>query len=220
MNLDLGGPGRGCSAARVRRLALGELSGAEKERALQHVGSCARCAATQRELALEQEQLRRDLPFPQFAAGVAERLAQRPRRSFAARWAPLLAAAGLLLAAGLVVLRPADDAGVRSKGAATAQVFVQDKGGVHELAGAPVAEGARLLISLHPAGRKYAAAALLEPGETSAIWSGPAVSGPLPQAFEWTGSPAATLRVVFADQPVDASKPPRGADVIEIKLRR
>ena len=32
MNLDLGGPGAGCSAMRVRRLLAGELSGVEKER--------------------------------------------------------------------------------------------------------------------------------------------------------------------------------------------
>jgi hypothetical protein len=212
---------------RVRRLLAGELSGAEKERVERHVIGCARCAETQREIALEAEALRRDVPFPAFAAGVAERLAQRPKRSMIARWAPLAAAAGLALASGAaLVLRPADTEGVRSKGAATAQLFVEDAGGVRELHQEAVAPGAKLLLALHPGGRKSAAAVLIEPGETSVLYSGPAVNGPLPKAFEWTGQGAATLLVVFADQPLDAGKlhgaqdAPRGSDVVEVKLHR
>ena len=88
MNLDLGGPGFGCSAMRVRRLAAGELTGMEKERTEAHIAGCARCAAVVQEIAAEKEALRRDVPFPQFAAAVAEKLAERPRRSLVARWAP------------------------------------------------------------------------------------------------------------------------------------
>ena len=69
MNLDLGGPGPGCSALRVRRLLAGELSGVEKERTEAHVTGCERCAAVSEEIAAEREALRRDVPFPQFAAG-------------------------------------------------------------------------------------------------------------------------------------------------------
>ena len=117
MNLDLGGPGAGCSAMRVRRLLSGELTGIEKERTEAHVASCPRCAAVQEEIAAEREALRRDVPFPQFAAAVAEKLAHRPHRSIAARWAPLTAAAaGLALVAGtLLVRRPAETDTVRSK---------------------------------------------------------------------------------------------------------
>jgi hypothetical protein len=204
---------------RVRRLAAGELTGAEKERTQQHVDGCERCAATQREIAAEQEALRRDAPFPAFAAGVAEKLAQRPLRSAQPRWQALAIAAALALVAGVLVLRPADTDSVRSKGAAGAQLFAQDARGVHELQG-PVAAGARLQLTLRPAGRKYAAAVLVEPQESSVIYSGPAVNGPLPQAFEWTGSGTATLKIVFADKPVDPANPPRDADVIEIALRR
>lgn len=210
MNLDLGGPGFGCSAMRVRRLAAGELTGAEKERTLAHLAGCERCTATQREIALENEQLRRDVPFPQFAAGVAEKLAQRPQRT-ASRWLPLAAAAALALVAGLQVLRPTDTETVRSKGGASAQVFVQDSGGVRELGGDAVAQGARLLVSLHPAGRKTVSVELIEPGETSVIYQGRAVNGPLPQAFEWTGSQKATLRIVFSNP---------GLEVIELPLHR
>ena len=103
MNLDIGGPGPGCSSMRVRRLLAGELTGVEKERTEAHVASCRRCAAVQEELAAEREALRRDVPFPQFAAAVAEKLAHRPHRSFAARWAPLAAAAGLALVAGTLL---------------------------------------------------------------------------------------------------------------------
>ena len=227
MNLELGGPGPGCSATRVRRLLAGELAGAEQERTLVHVEGCARCAEVRREIALEQEALRRDLPFPAFAAGVAEKLAVRPRRSLLSRWAPLAAAAGVALVASALVLRPGDTETVRSKGAASAQLFVQDARGTRELSPAePVAAGARLRIALHPAGHTQAAAVLIEPGETSVLYSGAALSGPLPQAFEWTGQGAASLLVVLADSPIDAAKihsardAPRGADVWQVQLHR
>ncbi len=194
MSLDLGGPGFGCSAMRVRRLLSGELTGAEKERTEAHVSGCARCEATHKEILAEREALRRDVPFPQFAAAVAEKLA--------------------------------------SKGGGSAQLFVQDARGVRELSpGEPVAAGARLLLTLHPAGRKRAAAVLIEPGgvgpgETSVLYQGPAVNGPLPQAFEWTGTGSATLLVVLSDTAVDAAQihsakdAPRGADVLLVKLHR
>ena len=228
MNLDLGGPGPGCSALRVRRLLAGELSGVEKERTEAHVTGCERCAAVRQEIAAEREALRRDLPFPQFAAGVAEKLARRPRRDFVSRWAPLAAAAGLVLVAGTaLVLRPADTERERSKGSASAQLFVQDATGVHELAaGELVADGARLLVSLQPGQHKRVAAILIESSEASVIYQGPAANGPLPQAFEWTGKGVATLLVVLSDSPVDAktirSKDdvPRGAEVLHVTLRR
>lgn len=228
MNLDLGGPGPGCSAMRVRRLLAGELSGAEEERTAAHVKGCARCAAVQQEIAQEQAALEREVPFPAFAAGVAEKLAQKQRLSFAPRWAPLAAAAALLLLGGTaLVLRPADTGTVRSKGAAGAQLFVQDARGVRELrASEPVSEGARLRLSLRPAGRKHAAALLIEPGEISVLYSGAAVNGPLPQAFEWTGSGKAMVLVVLSDEPLDSSRikspqdAPPGADVVELPLRR
>jgi hypothetical protein len=213
---------------RVRRLLAGELSGAEKERAQAHLAGCARCAETERELEQEKAALLRDVPFPAFAAGVAEKLAQRPRRSMITRWAPLAAAAGLSLVAGAaLLLRPSDTETERSKGAATARLFVQDARGVRALGAAEkIAPGALLRLSLHPAGRKYAAAVLIEPGETSVLYSGAAVNGPLPQAFEWTGQGAATLLVVLSDQPLEAAQlrsaqdAPRGADVVQVQLRR
>jgi hypothetical protein len=212
---------------RVRRLLAGELSGVEKERTEAHVKGCVRCAAVQVEIEAEREALRRDVPFPQFAAAVAEKLAHRPQRRLATRWAPLAAAAGVALIAGtLLVRRPAEET-VRYKGPGSAQLFVQDRTGVHELAaGEPVAEGARLLLSLHPAGRKRVTAVLLEAGEASVIYEGPAVNGTLPQAFEWTGRGVATLLVVLSDSPVDAKSirsaadAPRGSDVLTVTLRR
>ena len=219
MNLDLGGPGPGCSAMRVRRLAAGELTGAEKERTQAHVDGCERCAATQREIAVEREALLRDVPFPAFAAGVAEKLAQKPQRPAALRWQALALAAALALGAGVLVLRPSDTETVRSKGSASVQLFVQDARGVHELQG-PVADGARLQLTLHPAGRKYVSALLIEPHEKSVIYSGVAITGPLPQAFEWTGSGTATLKIIFADRPIDPASPPRDSQVIELPLRK
>jgi hypothetical protein len=228
VNLDLGGPGAGCSALRVRRLLAGELAGVEKERTEAHVRECERCARVEQEIAAEREALRRDVPFPQFAAAVAEKLARRPQRSFASRWAPLAAAAGVLLVAGTLLMRgPPDTETVRIKGGAAAHLFVQDQAGVRELASdGTVAPGARLLLSLQPAGRKRAVAVLLEPGEASVVYDGPAVEGTLPQAFVWTGKGVATLLVVLSDTKVDArsirtlADAPRGADVLAITLRR
>jgi len=229
VNLDLGGPGPGCSALRVRRLLAGELSGVEKERTEAHVTGCERCAAVRQEIAAEREALRRDVPFPQFAAGVAEKLAHRPRRDFVSRWAPFAAAAGIVLVAGTaLVLRPVDtQQGTQSKGSASAQIFVQDATGVRELAADElVPYGARLLVSLRPEQRKRVAAVLIEPGETSVIYQGPAVKGPLPQAFEWTGKGVVTLLLVLSDSPVDAKTirskddAPSGAEVLQVTLRR
>ena len=233
MRVELGGPGPSCSAARVRRLLLGELSEAEGERLLRHVAGCARCQDVQREVAAEKAELLRAVPFPVFAAGVAEKLATAaPRRQpRVLRWAaPLAAAAAVALIAGsALVHRPAQEDGVRSKGGASVQLFVQDKDaqGVRELqASDKVAAGARLQIFLHPGARRYAAAVLLEPGEASVLYSGAAVQGALPQSFEWTGATQATLLLVLADEPLPAAAirspadAPRGADVLQVPLRR
>lgn len=226
MTLDLGGPGQGCSAMRVRKLAAGELAGVEKERTEAHVAGCERCARVQLEIAQEREALRRDVPFPSFAAGVAEKLAARPRRPWTARWAPLAVAASVLLMAGVGIVARREPT-ERPKGGASAQLFVEDAAGVRALdPEEALAPGARLLLKLSPAGRTQAVAVLIEPGETSVVYQGPAVDGPLPQAFEWTGKGVATLLVVLSDSRMDAAgirsadDAPRGADVLRITLRR
>jgi hypothetical protein len=182
----------------VRRFVAGELTGQDKDLTAVHLEGCARCAKALREIAEEGETLHREVPFEVFAAGVAERLAEKParRRSWVA---PLAAAAGLLLVTGTaLVLRPSDGPGVRSKGAAGAQLFVQDARGVRELGDEPLAPQAKLQIKLHPGARQHATATLIEPGEKSVLYDGPAISGSLPQSFEWTGSGKATLRIVFS----------------------
>ena len=211
---------------RVRRLVAGELLGVEEERARAHVAGCERCARVQQEIAQEREALRRDVPFAAFAAGVAEKLAARPRRPWAVRWAPLAAAASVLLVAGASLVSRREPA-ERVKGGSSAQLFVRDAAGVRALdPEEALAPGARLLLKLSPAGRKQAAAVLIEPGETSVVYQGPAVDGPLPQAFEWTGKGMATLLVVLSDSKMDAAKirsaadAPRDADVLRITLRR
>ena len=230
MTLDLGGPGVGCSAMRVRRLIAGELLGPELQRTETHVADCARCQRTVRELHEESQALRRDVPFPVFAAGVAEKLAQQRRRPRFAQWTALAAAAAVLLMAGTMVLRPKDtELPTRSKGeGAVAQLFVQDGQGTRTLAaGEAVVNGAKLRLSLHPGERKFAAAVLLEQGESSILYNGPALNGPLPEAFEWTGDAReAQLLVVLSDRAIDAAKlhgtadAPHGADVTELVLRR
>ena len=240
MNLDLGGPGAGCSSLRVRRLLAGELLGAEAERTSAHLAGCARCAAVQREVEEERALLQRLAPFDQFAAGVAEKLA-RPARGgpawlpLSARLAanlrgklvPLAAAAGLLLvSSAALVRRQATEERVRSKGAGTAQLYLQDARGVRELGpGEKVPAGAALRLVLHAGGRRLAAVVLVEPQETTVLYSGAAPREPLP-AFEWTGAGPATLLVTLSDEPVDAARVrserdlPRGAELLRIPLSR
>lgn len=233
----LGGPGVGCSAMRVRRLEAGELAGEERARTAAHLEDCARCQAVRRELSAERARLAMELPFEELAAGVADRLARAPaRRPWRSR------AVGLALAAGLAAVAAApivshvleDRTGTRTKGGADVTIHVRDGGGVHALAPAEaVPAGAPLRLSLAPGGRRYAAVALVDADGVAILWAGPARPGPLPGAFEWTGSGEATLVVVLGDAPVDTAALARrlgeggpaaaavpGAEVVVRALRR
>lgn len=210
----LGGPGLGCSALRVRRLAAGELDGEERARAVAHLGACPRCQAVERELAEEQARLAADLPFEALAAGVAERLAaeSRPRRR--PRWAAALGAAlaaGLLATISAPLLRRAPDGegegGSRVKGGTTLGVWAS-QGGAEARAlapGEPVPAGASLRVGLASPHRGYAAIALVDADGAVVLDSGPARAGVLPGAFEWTGLGEGTLVAVLDDAPIDAA---------------
>jgi len=228
MMVDLGGPGTGCSAMRVRRLTAGELQGADRDRTQQHVDGCARCQGVLRELADERARLARDVPFETFAAGVAEKLAQAQRPPRFARWAPLAAAAALLLAVGTTLtLRPTDDGPrERSKGGAAVALFQRTGAEVHAVR--KVVGPGPIMVHLEPAGHAYAAVVLVEPQESSLLYAGPS-RAELPEAFEWTGTARrATLLTVFADKPLDgealrrdgAKGAPKGAEVVQVPLER
>ena len=228
MMVDLGGPGTACSATRLRRLRAGELRGAELERTEQHLRECARCQATVRELDEERARLLRDVPFESFAGGVAEKLARTAAPPRWSRWAPLAAAAALLLALGTsMTLRRSDDGEKeRTKGAATVTMFERSGAQVRRVEG-KIGAGP-VVVRLNPAGHPYAAVILAEPGETSLLYNGPSVTE-LPDAFEWTGSARrATLIAVFSDNPVNAQAvlrtggraAPSGAEVVRVPLER
>ncbi|HKC59066.1 MAG TPA: hypothetical protein VKB92_03195 [Myxococcales bacterium] len=228
MMVDLGGPGTACSAMRVRRLVAGELQGTDRERTQQHVDGCARCQSVLTELADERARLARDVPFEAFAAGVAEKLAQAHQPPRFVRWAPLAAAAALLLVVGtaLTLRPPSDDDGVRSKGGVAVALFQRSGAEVHPVQRA-VGPGP-IMVHLEPAGRRYAAVLLVEPKESSLLYTG-AARADLPEAFEWTGSARrAMLLAVFADKPLDgealrrdgAKGAPKGADVVQVPLER
>lgn len=211
MTLSLAGPGPGCSASRIRRLAAGELGGAERARLLEHVAGCARCQETQREIAEEGRALAAALPFDDFAAGVAEKLAasERPAaRARARRFLPLALAATLVAAAAVPLvarLSPAREDGMRVKGGAALTLYAQAAGGARVVTpGDPIPAGARLRLALAPGGRKHAAVLLVDADGASILHVGPAVAGPLPDAFEWTGAGVATVVAVLADAPLDA----------------
>jgi hypothetical protein len=121
---------------------------------------------------------------------------------------------GLALAAGLAaavavpaVLRVArDDAPYRLKGGAELSLYVREGEGARPLApGEPVPPGAALRVGLSPAGRRWAAVALLDAEGAVVLHAGRAEAGVLPGAFEWTGPAEGTLVVVLADAPVDAA---------------
>jgi Putative zinc-finger len=213
VTFSLGGPGPGCSATRMRRLAAGEIEGAERARLLEHVAGCARCQETQGELAEEDRALAAALPFEDFAAGVAERLARTERPASRApslrRWMPLALAATLVASVAVPLVArlsaPPREDGVRVKGVAGMSLYVQERGGARLLApGEAIPPGARLRLSLSPGGRKHAAVLLLDADGAAVLYAGKAVAGPLPDAFEWTGSSEGTLVAALADEPLDA----------------
>ena len=232
MMVDLGGPGTGCSALRVRRLTAGELQGAERDRTQQHVDGCARCQSVLRELDDERVRLARDVPFDAFAAGVAEKLAHAQRPSRFSRWIPLAAAAALLVVVGAgVAVRQVGyvantEDGLHTKGGASVQLFQKSGAQVRQVSGR-VGSGP-LMVQLEPGGHRFAAVLLVEPRDTSVLYAG-AARRHLPEAFEWTGQARrATLVAVFADKPIDADAlrqagvkaAPKGAEVVQVPLER
>jgi hypothetical protein len=239
--IALSGPGVACSAMRVRRLEAGELHGDERDRTEAHLVSCSRCRAVLAEIEAERAALRRDLPFHDFAAGVAERLASRRAgptalRPRVMRLAPLALAAGLAAVVAVPVLRDRLEAGGdRRKGGATAELHVPAGGASRALApDEPIPAGAPLRLALGPAGHAHAAVALVDRDGASLLYAGPAVQGPLPGAFEWTGEGDGELVVVLDDRPVDGSAllrrldrgglreaaPDGEAEVLVVPLRR
>lgn len=236
MNLSLGGPGLACSMNRVRRLAAGELTGEERSLTEEHVAGCTRCQASIRELEEERRMLNESLPFHEFASGVAERLARsEPRR----HWRPAISwalAACLVVAVATPVLWRivAPQPSTMVKGGASVVLYAQEGAQVRSLGpGEPIPAGARLRLSLLPAGKQQAAVALVDADGVALLYDGPALSGPLPEAFEWTGPKSGTLVVMLSDSTLDGkalaadlerhgprTALPAGIEVIRIPLIR
>lgn len=217
MTLGLGGPGVACSSMTLRRLAAGELSAELAARTTAHLAGCARCQAAAREQEAERRALAAELPFEAFAAGVAERLATgltaRPARPAWRRALPLALAAAVALGVAVPLvgrlarhgsgLLPESDL-TRLKGGSTATLHLGERAGARPLApGEAIPRGAALRLALSPAGRRFAAAALLDEDGPVLLLSGPAASAP-GSAFEWTGRRGA-LVVVFDDVAVDGA---------------
>jgi hypothetical protein len=201
---DLGGPGPACSALRVRRLDAGELSGVERERMQTHLEGCVRCQEALREIEAEKARLLRDVPFEQFAAGVAEKLAvtQAPRKVWR-KLVPLAAAAALLVGIGIGRSGSRDDEGVRAKGGTSARLY--EKAGSEVIAVGPdgvVGTGA-LQFELASPDRTHAVLLLVEGHDASILYAGPSQAARAP--FEWVGpADSATLVTVLSDRPLDA----------------
>jgi hypothetical protein len=237
MTLALGGPGVACSSMRVRRFEAGELVGDERARTESHLAGCARCQATQRELLRERALLARDLPFEALAAGVAEQLARPAPRRRPGRALGLALAAGIAAAVAVPALLQTRtrDAGYRLKGGAELTLYARGGEAAHALLPSDVVPpGAALRLGLAPAGRRFAAVALVDGDGAAVLYSGPATAGVLPGAFEWTGDGEGALVAVLDDAPVDAealaarlsrggpaaASPGGGAEVIVRPLRR
>lgn len=211
MTLSLGGPGVACSALRIRRLAAGELDGEERARTEAHLGSCARCQATERETARERARLAADLPFEQLASGVADRLAGAGRAR-ARRGVGIALAAGVALAVAapwllrLTADRTPRRADFRLKGPGGIELHVGTAGGGSRPLSRdePVPRGAALRVVLSPGAHRFAAVALVDADGVAILHAGPVGSEILPGAFEWTGEGQGTLVALLDDGPVDA----------------
>ncbi|MHB8420579.1 MAG: zf-HC2 domain-containing protein [Myxococcales bacterium] len=245
---DLGGPGARCSIAQVRRLAGGELGSPDRERVEAHVRGCARCQASEREIEGERQALLAAVQLPVFATGVAERLAQAATRRrdalpgfLASSWkyaSVPLAASILVVSAALLLRNPSGavpatprELASRVKGGAGATVYVQEGAGSRALArGEKVPPGAKLLVSLQPAGHRFAAVALVDRDGVSPLYVGPATPGPLPQAFVWTGGGEARLVIDYTELPIgrgrfvqrlaEHGRTPEGTDRVDLELSR
>lgn len=207
MTLALGGPGVACSALRIRRLLAGELEGEERSRTADHLAVCARCQETDRTASRERARLAVDLPFEDFASGVAERLVRPPGRARTRRAAGLALAAGLAIAVaipGVLRLVGGREDGWRLKGSGEIAVYVSAPGGARPLApGEPVPAGSALRLGLPPEGGGFAAVALLDADGVTILHEGAVERGVLPGAFEWTGAGDGTLVAVVDGAPVD-----------------
>ena len=204
MIADLGGPGPACSAVRVRRFTAGELSGLDRERMQAHLDGCTRCQEALREIEAEKARLLRDVPFEQFAAGVAEKLAvgEAPRKIWR-KLVPLAAAAALLVGIGIGREGSRNDERIRSKGGTSARLY--EKIGAQVIAVGPdgvVGTGA-LQFELASPDRPYAVLLLVEGHDASILYAGPSQGARAP--FEWVGAAeSATLVTVLSDGPLDA----------------
>jgi hypothetical protein len=58
-------------------------------------------------------------------------------------------------------------------------------------------------VALSAAGRRFAALALVDADGVAVLHAGPALEGPLPGAFEWTGRGDGVLVLLLDDAPVD-----------------
>jgi hypothetical protein len=201
---DLGGPGPACSALRVRRFDGGELSGVERERMQAHLDGCTRCQEALREIEAEKARLLRDVPFEQFAAGVAEKLAvtQAPRKVWR-KFVPLAAAAALLVGIGIGRGKSHDDEGIRTKGGTSARLY--EKVGADVIAVGPdgVVGTGPLQFELASPDRPQAVLLLVEGHDASILYAGPSQGARAP--FEWVGpAESATLVTVLSDRTLDA----------------
>jgi hypothetical protein len=200
---DLGGPGPACSALRVRRFTAGELSGVERERMQAHLEGCARCQAAVREIEAEKVRLLRDVPFEQFAAGVAEKLAvtQAPRKVWR-RLVPLAAAAALLVGIG-IGRGHRDDEGIRTKGGTSTRLYEKVGAEVVAVGTDGMVGTGPLQLELASPDRPQAVLLLVEGHDASILYAGPAQGMRAP--FEWVGpADRATLVTVLSDRPLDA----------------
>ena len=202
-----------CSITQVRQLNAGELKGEARARAAAHLLACEKCRAGERELADERARLLSDVPFEMFASGVAERLARREpaRPSRLLRYAPLLAAACVLVVALPVALRKrADPAYDGIKGGALAHLYVKDARGAHAWVNAEaVPESADIYAELTDG--KFAAVVLLEGGQRHPLYAGPVVHQDGKHhvvSFGWTGAHGARLVVAVSQEPIEVATLP------------
>jgi hypothetical protein len=107
---------------KLRRLWLGELSGAEADEARSHAEGCAECRARLEAFDDEQREFQQAVPFERFEAGV-QRAQRRERTAPRRQWvAPVMAMAASILV--VLAIQPSMSGRNRTKGGADVVVTI------------------------------------------------------------------------------------------------
>lgn len=198
---------------KLRRLWLGELSGAEADEARAHTEGCEECRARLKSFDDEQQEFQRAVPFERFEAGV-QRAQRRGRTAQLRQWvAPAMAMAASILV--VLAIQPSMSGRNRTKGGADVVVTIAGpNNGPQRTAPAGVPEmlapGERVRIGYDAGAWRYVLVVSVdEAGKVTPLYpeagaSLPTEDGPgphyLPDSLIFDGRGAERVIVVMSEQ--------------------